>query len=811
VSVARRNLKFSKVLRSWDDPVDSARMHGERVSGDRHEQNAFVPNAINRISPPSALEERILLGDNALLGSICGTDLDHRSKLSIFDGVRRVRSKSDMSVHQRPSLRTPLWFVSVTLVTNMQWTPARSTAYDQPIAQSPRIVQQEPIRFGDRSVESTIRTDERYGHDGLFQGPRGWVYWNYLQNPKPIQNPNLWPDMRSTYFIGRFAMPAGSSMTLRGTFPYARFFQFALYRFERNTFVAFGESLRGADIEPDSGSINPFRVGADRLAANRNFTIHVLAKEPPKDVANRAKNTLYVGAEGTDIQGLIRIYLPDQDRDGTGWGPPDVPCGGCELPIYEGRLLDGTRLSADQVVKEWAKPIVGETQKPMTSDQWVGLVRGGDNDPSMTPRTAPARNPPKWEKFWTIAYSVLGAFKSPESRTKIPFEGAMEGGGEGPYLVTYLSREHGPVYVMQGKMPTFPDTYAGEDGRGASAMPEAQTQYWSLVSCESVVTGQVVDGLSDFQIPLGTNRNFTIVVSRPEDRPKSATRENGVAWVKWSPRGEGIDGKENRADFGMLILRIMGNDPKWAQRPENVVTPGTEESVMGAYCPKGYYTTKEEFDVEFGNITMKTGNGTPMALTMQSLPNSRGYLYCELLFNYGDKGLDIYSTSPLQEANLDWWNNLDLEALAKEFGAESVYKNGPQWWSMDEVGVMASEPVRVAGVDMVFGAHLPPGTLNITKYTVFNPAKTQDLLWKSGGAAYQLVDPDGHIYVLQGHKVPLESLATLGDRFQLLPPGWEYRFKYLDEDLVMKLTRNKPIPSVQDEFDQIYIRIPESD
>lgn len=41
-------------------------------------------------------------------------------------------------------------------------------------------------RFGDQSFESTIRTDERYGHDGLFQGPRGWSYWNYLDRPKPI-------------------------------------------------------------------------------------------------------------------------------------------------------------------------------------------------------------------------------------------------------------------------------------------------------------------------------------------------------------------------------------------------------------------------------------------------------------------------------------------------------------------------------------------------------------------------------------------------------------------------------------------------
>jgi hypothetical protein len=208
-------------------------------------------------------------------------------------------------------------------------------------------------------------------------------------------------------------------------------------------------------------------------------------------------------------------------------------------------------------------------------------------------------------------------------------------------------------------------------------------------------------------------------------------------------------------------------------------------------------------------VTMTTGQGKKMTLTMQTLPDSRGYQYCELVFNYGERGNDIYSTSPLAKAELDWWDKLDIKSLAKEFGAESVYRNGPQSWSMDEVGVMASKPVNVAGVNMVFGAHLPPGTLKIAKYKVFNPAKFQNLVWKAGKPVYQLVDPEGHVYVLQGHKIPTNGLAALGEKFQHLPAGWKYRVKVLNEDLVMKLTPKEPIPSVQDEFDQIYIRIPE--
>ncbi|MGE4002177.1 MAG: hypothetical protein AB7I48_18365 [Planctomycetaceae bacterium] len=448
----------------------------------------------------------------------------------------------------------------------------------------------------DKSLGNIIRTDERYGHDGLFQGPRGWVYWNFLERPKPIQNPNLWPDMQSTYFIGRFAMPAGSTMTLRGRFPSARFFQFALYKFERETFVAIGESLRGPDFEPDPGCVNPFRVGADRLAAQRDYTIRILAEEPPKDPSQRRTNTLYVGRDGAELQGVIRIYLADQDRDGAGWGPASESFSGTGLPTYAATLADGTKLTAEEVVRQFGRPFSGATKQPMTADQWVELVNGKDNDPSLTPETAPARNPPQWEKYWTNAYTLVGAFKSPEERARIRYEGAMEGGGEGPYLVTFLSRKFGPIYVLRGKMPTFPDTYAGEDGRGLDIMPEAQTQYWSLVSCEAVPSGQVVDGIADFQVPLDENRNYTIVVSRPEDRPANATPEKGVAWLKWSPRGEGLQDSRNRADFGMLIMRIMANSPNWEQRPDNITKPGTGEAVMGPYFPRGYYTTTADFE-----------------------------------------------------------------------------------------------------------------------------------------------------------------------------------------------------------------------
>jgi hypothetical protein len=46
----------------------------------------------------------------------------------------------------------------------------------------------------------------------------------------------------------------------------------------------------------------------------------------------------------------------------------------------------------------------------------------------------------------------------------------------------------------------------------------------------------------------------------------------------------------------MLMLRIMANNPNWAQRPDKVTRPGMEEAVMGPYLPKGEYTDKARFE-----------------------------------------------------------------------------------------------------------------------------------------------------------------------------------------------------------------------
>ena len=457
-----------------------------------------------------------------------------------------------------------------------------------------RAASQSVDRYGDVPLGAVIRTDDRYNTGGLIQGPHGWPYWNLLQNPLPFQNPNLWPDKRPTYFIGQMEMPAGSSLTLRGRFPYARYFKLSLYKFERNTFVTIaGASLPGYEIEPDPGSGNPYRLGADRLVQNRDFTVRLLAQDPPADPSARQKNTIYVGADGKAVQMVFRIYVSDKGHDGAGWGPGDGPSRAGSGVTYEGKLADGTVLPAAEVDKQWARPM-GDVPASFSADQWYEMANNQNNNPCMTPATAPACPNSQFELFRGMRFSVAGAFMKPEERAQIKLHAEM-GGGVDPttdYLVNYLSRKFGPVYVFRAKLPTFPNTFDG-----TKIMPDGQVQYWSVATMASAPSGALWDGVFDMQVTTDKDGFYTIVVSRPEDRPKNATPENGVTWLNWGP-GEGLDDPRNRTDWGMLLMRFMVPDKNWEHSPAKATSPGTEAAVMGPYYPKGYYTTKAEFEAK---------------------------------------------------------------------------------------------------------------------------------------------------------------------------------------------------------------------
>ncbi len=457
-----------------------------------------------------------------------------------------------------------------------------------------------PKRIGDKSFENVVRTDERYGHDGFWLGPRGRDYGALLEHPKPYQIANLYPDSNASYWIAQFELPPGATLNLHGRFPYCRYTSFALYRPDPlGSFTATSEAIVDHEIEPDPGSVNPFVPRNPRLGDKRDYTVHIVGEEAPARKEDRKPNTLYAGTQGL-LQMAYRVYLPDVGCDGSG---------GVGLPTYDAELprehklrdlLKKHKLSREEVLEHLNRPMSQGIQAGMTVEDWRKLVGAPDNDPELKPESAPARNPPVVERYVNNAYSFVGVFKSKEARAKLPHKIETGFGGDPVtlYMLSWVSRAFGPVLVLRGKMPRFPNTFLGKGGKGLETMTDWESRYWSLVICEAPPSGLSNDGLTDMQVPLDKDRNYTIVIGRKEDRPKNATDENGVAWMEWSPRGEGIDDPKNRADFGMLIFRYMYNDPEWKNNPQRITEPGTEAEVMGPYYPRAEYMDKATFEAK---------------------------------------------------------------------------------------------------------------------------------------------------------------------------------------------------------------------
>ena len=344
------------------------------------------------------------------------------------------------------------------------------------------------VRPGSKTLETVLKTDERFGHDGLWLGPRGRDYGAMLPNPKPYQHANLYPDPNSSYWFAFVEMPAGSVLNIRGQYPHCRYFQYALYRSdpEMGGYTATGEKFIDHQIEPDPGSVNPFVPGTDRSVENRGYTLRIVNMEAPADPADREPNTLYAGV-GNQIQVVYRVYQPDQGYLGDA---------GVGLPSYTATLADGTELSADAVREQFNRPLLKGVAPGMPVEQWRALCNAPDNDPELEPETTPARNPPVLERYFNNKYNLVGIFKPPELRAKIPAEVETGFGGdpETLFMIGFLSRGFGPLCVIRGKMPLYPDNWYGEDGTGLKVMTDWECRYMSLIVSEAPPSGMGTDG-----------------------------------------------------------------------------------------------------------------------------------------------------------------------------------------------------------------------------------------------------------------------------------------------------------------------------
>jgi hypothetical protein len=102
----------------------------------------------------------------------------------------------------------------------------------------------------------------------------------------------------------------------------------------------------------------------------------------------------------------------------------------------------------------------------------------------------------------------------------------------------------------------------------------------------------VGDCVADEDVVIDARRNYTIVVSRPEDRPRNARPECGVTWLHWDRAGDGV----NNPNGGFLMVRNMLPAADFKHSIFDIQRIGDEKEVLGAYYPALAYMSKDAFE-----------------------------------------------------------------------------------------------------------------------------------------------------------------------------------------------------------------------
>ena len=369
----------------------------------------------------------------------------------------------------------------------------------------------------------------------------------------PLTNnrfPYLLDTSASNYFSNRFwhgddgppgfiPVPRGGRVVFCGQYPHSRYFAFHPSDFDTNTL----RTLVDVDLDPDPGSVNPFREAVP-AGAERRFTAQLVFAPEPEEPE---PNTSYVGRKrnGEANPAVFNIYRTTGSELGA--LPPNNA--GVPLPAITIYDADGAEtLHFDEV----------DPYPP------------GSSPPVETTHFAPLPIPDHRGLVWPERFDV-------KSNWGLPYD--LLASDDILYLVSPYTRRLGEIFVTRARALTTPHTpqepvyTPGRDIRGFTI---TTYNFWAGI-CNSAVV--------DHEVALDADGCFTLVVSREEDRPDNATPEGGVTWLDWGPY---LDGQ---LTFRLLLRR----DPLLLQLREAIVS-GEASAEIAPYVPRARHCSRECFE-----------------------------------------------------------------------------------------------------------------------------------------------------------------------------------------------------------------------
>lgn len=196
---------------------------------------------------------------------------------------------------------------------------------------------------------------------------------------------------------------------------------------------------------------------------------------------------------------------------------------------------------------------------------------------------------------------------------------------------------------------------------------------------------------------------------------------------------------------------------------------------------------------------------------------TRGLRYCEVLLGYlvdGEIRAEVWGTQGLNLCPAQSWDALDPESIQAEYGAAFIKMNGPRQFVMDAVSAEVSDAERrtFGGLEtrLLATVVVDSGTASRAPYTEATVERSTAYAFWSGFESYELVSPEGAVYVMQAMSqivdpdLEMADLRELGSRLAL-PEGWSYRVTRRITDLSLEVEGEAVI--VQDELENTYQRM----
>lgn len=182
------------------------------------------------------------------------------------------------------------------------------------------------------------------------------------------------------------------------------------------------------------------------------------------------------------------------------------------------------------------------------------------------------------------------------------------------------------------------------------------------------------------------------------------------------------------------------------------------------------------------------------------LADQYGVRYCEVLtLTIAESGTDaeVWGTQGLNDCPQAAFDAIEPAVVAADLGVTAAIVNGPRFWVLDGIvanAMAGSGEIRdFGGIEMrsIAIVDLGAGLPDPTPFTERSVNRDTEFSFAAGRTIYELMSPDGSVYVMQSYSVQTdptqtaESLLDLGERLQL-PEGWTFATTVLDEDIVVE-------------------------